>query len=200
VTPGDPQADEALREDATTSLLGLSRGDRVAKDRLFKLLHADLRAQASAYLGRERRDHTLQATALVNEAWMRMIDQHKVEISNKSHFLALASQAMRRILVDHARTKQREKRGGGRQAVALDEALVQGEVKDGLDLVAVDEALTRLKERSKRLAAVVEMRFFGGMTLEEVAAYLEVDRATVVRDWRAARALLSTFLSDEGAG
>ncbi len=195
----DSGAEEALRNNATSSLLGLSRGDRAARDRLFRLLHADLRAQAAAYLRGERPGHTLQATALVNEAWMRMISQEKVEMESKDHFLALAAQAMRRVLVDHARAKQRKKRGGRWQRLELDSGVVAEDKDKGLDVLAADEALVRLKKRSERLASVVEMRFFGGMTIEEVARIQGVDRATVGRDWRAAKALLSAFMKDQNA-
>jgi RNA polymerase sigma factor (TIGR02999 family) len=174
----------------------VSRGVRADKDRLFALLQADLRAQASAYLTGERAGHTLQATALVNEAWMRLIDQDRVEVSGKSHFLALAARAMRRILVDHARTKNRRKRGDGRQAIELDTGLLAASEDERLDLVAVNSALAQLQDQSPRLASMVEMRFFGGMTIEEVAAFHGVGRATIVRDWRVARALLSRFLKE----
>jgi RNA polymerase sigma factor (TIGR02999 family) len=176
--------------------MGLSRGNRADKDRLFALLHSDIHAQASAYLSGERAGHTLQATALVNEAWMRLIDQERVEVSSKNHFMALAAQAMRRVLVDHARARNREKRGGGQRALELDTGLLAASEDERLDLVAVNAALTRLQDQSPRLASMVELRFFGGMTIEDVAAFQEVGRATVVRDWRVARALLSRFLNE----
>lgn len=186
------------RHDATTTLRESVEGDPDAKNKLFALLQQDLRAKAEAFLRSERPGHTLQATAIVNEAWMRLINQDRASIEDEAQFMKLASLAMRRILVDHARAKKSDKRGGGRRKLELDEELPAVEAGESLDLVAVDEALARLKLRSERLASVVEMRFFGGLTLEEVARVRGVDRATVVRDWTAARSLLSEDLKSHG--
>jgi RNA polymerase sigma factor (TIGR02999 family) len=200
VSPDETGGDEPPRDDATTSLQGLSRGDRAARDKLFQLLHSSLRAKAAAFLQGERPGHTLQATGLVNEAWLRMIDQDKVDVKSKGHFMALAAQAMHRILVDHARRRGRGKRVDGHQREPLDENLIADETGQSLDLLAVDEALDRLRGRSERLAALVEMRFFGQMTIDQVAEVQGVDRATIVRDWRVAKALLSSFLKEPEHG
>lgn len=190
-------SDDALREAATSSLLELARGDRGARDRLFALLYDDLRARAAALLRRERPDHTLQTTALVHETYAHLIEQERIDVTSKGHFLALAAQAMRRILIDHARTRARGKRGDGRARVELAEEVEPGVSTDPLFLLSVDEALERLQERSERLARIVELRFFGGCTLEEVADALESSRDKVARDWLAARTLLSRSLAGE---
>jgi RNA polymerase sigma factor (TIGR02999 family) len=144
----------------------------------------------------ERAGHSLQATALVNEAYLRLVDAKRVNWQNRAHFLSVAAQLMRRILVDHARSKSYLKRGGDAERVTLDEASVAG-VGPGRDLVALDDALTELAKTDPRKCRVVELRFFGGLTVEETAAVLDVSVETVMRDWKAARAWLLRAMQPE---
>lgn len=188
------------REQATTSLRRLGSGDRDARNHLFELLYTDLRRQADALLRKERSDHTLQPTALVNEAWLRLIDPDVVEVNDRRHFMALAARAMRRVLVDHARSKSREKRGSGWQRIELGEDVdVSGreQLAQQLDLAAVDRALARLEKQSERMARIVELRFFGGLSREAAADVLGTSRATVARDWRVAKAVLARLIREE---
>lgn len=175
--------------DITRILQRASDGDDSAVNRLMPLVYDELRALAESYLQRERPDHTLQATALVHEAYVRLVRQEDVEWKNRAHFFAVAAQAIRRILVDHARTRQRAKRGGDRQRVRLDEDVALLEERE-LDLLALDEALGRLATLHERQARIVELRFFGGLGLKEVAEILEVSPRTVDGDWSMARAWL----------
>ena len=187
-----------VREDVTQVLEQLKGGDRHAADKLLPMVYDEFRALARHYLAQERANHTLQPTALVHEAYMKLVDQTRVDWQGKSHFFAVAAQAMRRILVDHARSRQREKRGGGRARVILDEAVALSPQKDE-DVLALDEALERLAKLDPRQAKVVELRFFGGLNVEEVAEALGVSKRTVEGDWTFARAWLSRELraSDE---
>ncbi|MFH1418053.1 MAG: sigma-70 family RNA polymerase sigma factor [Planctomycetota bacterium] len=185
------------RTDVTILLKKASDGDDLAVNRLMPLVYDELRALAESCLQRERPDHTLQATALVNEAYLRLIRQEDVEWQSRAHFFAVAAQAIRRILVDHARTHQRAKRGGGRQRVRLDEDLAIRKERD-IDLVALDEAMERLARLNERQARIVELRFFGGLGLKEVAECLGVSPRTVDGDWSMARAWLRRELH-EGA-
>ena len=178
-----------IRADTTMLLKRASDGDESAVNDLMPLVYKELRALAEHYLQGERPDHTLQATALVNEAYIRLIKQEDVEWRSRAHFFAVAAQAIRRILVDHARTHERIKRGGGRQRVRLDEDLAVREERD-LDLVALDEAMERLATLNPRQAQIVEMRFFAGLALKEVAGFLGVSPRTVDGDWSMARAWL----------
>jgi RNA polymerase sigma factor (TIGR02999 family) len=186
------------REDVTQVLEELAKGDRRAADKLLPLVYDEFRALARHYLAQERMNHTLQPTALVHEAYMKLVDQTRVDWQGKSHFFAVAAQAMRRILVDHARSRQREKRGGGRARVVLDEAVALSPQKDE-DVLALDEALEKLARLDARQAKVVELRFFGGLSVEEVAEALGVSKRTVEGDWTFARAWLSRELR-EGEG
>jgi len=172
------------------------RGDTDLDD----LLYGELRALARSFLGRERADHTLQPTALVHEAWIRLSAQDGSRWSDRKHFFAIAAQAMRRILIDHARRKQADKRGGDYQRVTLvTDFTPPMECSDeGVDLLALDEALDQLAKLDARQARVVELRFFAGLTLEEVAEALDVSVRTVAGDWRMARAWLSRALDDGG--
>ena len=175
---------------AVTQLLERwSGGDRAALDELMPLVYDELRRLAGNYLRRERPDHTLQPTALVNEAYMLMVDQRRARWQNRAQFVGVAAQMMRRILVDHARAVQAEKRGGRQFAVSLTEAEGFGESPD-LDLLRVNEALERLAALDPDQARVVELRFFGGLTIEEAAEAMRVSHATVERDWKMARAWL----------
>ena len=182
------------RTDVTTLLEQASSGDESAVRRLMPLVYDELRRLAEFYLRQERDDHTLQATALVHEAYLRLIKQDQVDWQNRAHFFGVAAQSIRRILVDHARHHQRIKRGGDRQRLALDDDVAMDEGR-GLDLIALDDALTSLGSLNKRAAEIVELRFFGGLTREEVAEYLGVSVRTVADDWRYARAWLRRELS-----
>jgi RNA polymerase sigma factor (TIGR02999 family) len=179
----------STRTDVTAILQSASRGDESAVNRLLPLVYNELRALAESLLQQERPEHTLQATALVHEAYVRLIKQEEVEWRGRAHFFAVASQAIRRILVDHARARQTAKRGGGRAKMRLEDE--DGPVREpDVDLVALDEALARLADLHPRQAQVVELRFFGGLTLQEVAQYLGVSPRTVDGDWQVARAWL----------
>jgi RNA polymerase sigma factor (TIGR02999 family) len=173
-------------ETPTELLLAWSRGDAAAFDRLVPLVHHELRRLAWRYMRRERPDHTLQATALVNEVYLRMIAVSRVHWQDRAHFFAIAARVMRQVLVDSARRHRASQRGGTLQQVSLDEALVPSTVRHP-DLLALDEALKRLESVHPRKSEVVELRYFGGMKLEEAATVLGVSRDTVKRDWRFAK-------------
>ena len=166
-------------------------------DELTPLVYQELKRIAGGQLRRERQGHTLQATALVHEAYMKLVDQRDVNWRNRSHFFALAAQAMRRILMDYAKSRGREKRGGGVHKTSLDEALIVAEDRSST-LVAIDEALTRLEELDQRQAKVVELRFFGGLSVEETAEALGISAPTVKREWAMAKAWLYRELSVAG--
>jgi len=173
----------------TELLRAWSQGDESALDRLVPLVYEELHRLASRYMRQERPDHTLQATSLVNEAYLRLIEVNRVEWKDRAHFLAVAAQMMRRILVEFARSRQRQKRGGGAAHVGLDD--VQ-ELPDphGCDLVALSAALSGLATFDARMSQVVELRFFGGLTVAETADVLGVSPETVMRDWKTAKAWL----------
>jgi len=171
---------------ATALLLAWNRGEPEAFDALLPLVYDELRRVAGHYMNRERPDHTLQATALVNEAYLRLIEVKKVQWQNRAHFFAMASRLMRRILVDAARSRDYQKRGGGLAVLSLDDALIVP-CEPGEDLVALDEALTALAAVDARKSQVVEMRFFGGLDIDETAEALRVSRDTVKRDWQVAK-------------
>jgi RNA polymerase sigma factor (TIGR02999 family) len=160
------------------------------------LVHDELRRLAQRQMGRERQGHTLQATALVNEAYIRLIEIDRIEWQNRAHFFAMSARVMRRILVDSARKRGYQKRGGGAQHVTLDEALLVSE-EPGQDLVALDDALQALAAVDPRKSQVVEMRFFGGLSVEETAEALHVSGDTIMRDWRLAKAWLLRELRGE---
>ena len=178
----------------TELLRAWSQGDESARERLIPLLYDELHRLARRYMRQERPDHTLQATALVNEAYLRLIDVNRVEWRNRTHFLALAAQLMRRILVDSARSRHRQKRGGDVVLVALDEAQDVGQQK-GADVVALSDALTALAAIDLRMSQVVELRFFGGLSVNETADILSVSPETVLRDWKTAKVWLLRELS-----
>ena len=182
-----------------TELLSQYRaGRREALDQLVPVVYGELRAIAARYLRGEWAGHTLQPTALVHEAYMRLVDQREVEWQNRAHFFGVAAQLMRRLLVDHARGRNRRKRGGGLLMVPLEENDVAGPAPDdGLDLVALDDALERLAALSPQQARVVELRYFGGLSIEETAEVLGVSTMTVKRGWAMARAWLHRELSGE---
>ena len=183
----------------TELLVAWGDGDQAALEQLTPLVHADLRRLAHKYMSSERPGHTLQTSALVNEAYIRLIDWKNVRWQNRAHFFAVSAQLMRRILVDFARDKQYVKRGGGALRVSLGEAAAYTECRSS-DLVALDEALIALAELDLRKAQVVEMRFFGGLSVEEVAEVLRVSRETVMRDWRLAKVWLLRELDKTGTG
>jgi RNA polymerase sigma factor (TIGR02999 family) len=179
--------------DPTALLLAWGRGDKAALDQLLPLVQEELRRVARRHMRHERRDHTLQASALVNEAYLRLIEVRQVQWQNRVHFIAMASRIMRRVLVDAARAKRNWKRGGGGQKVSLDEALSVPETPVE-DLMAIDAALDSLEAVDARKCKVVEMRFFGGLTLEETAEALHVSVGTIMRDWRLAKSWLAREL------
>jgi RNA polymerase sigma factor (TIGR02999 family) len=174
---------------ATDLLVAWGNGDQSAFDRLVPLVHQELRVLAQRYMRRERADHTLQATALVNEAYIRLIDVNRIQWQNRAHFLAVAAQTMRRILVEFARHRRRQKRGGDAVHVALDSAEDLAPEKRA-DLIALSDALTALATFDPRMGQVVELRFFGGLSVQETADVLSVSPETVMRDWKTAKAWL----------
>ncbi len=176
-------------EDLTQLLVDAGEGSRDAMDRLLPLVYDELHRLAGGLMRRERPDHTLQATALVHEAYLKLVDQTRVQWRNRTHFFAVAAQAIRRILVDHARTHRRIKRGGGGVKVALDDK-VAAFATPVVDVIALDEALTRLAESHPEEARIVEYRFFAGLTTGEAAELLDTTSRTVERRWRFARAWL----------
>ena len=180
----------------TELLVAWGKGDQAALEKLTPLVYNELHRLASRYMGRERRDHTLQTSALVNEAYLRLIDWKSVQWQNRAHFFAVSAQFMRRILVDFARARDYAKRGGGARKVSLDEAALLP-AERGADLVALDEALKELERLDARQSRVVELRFFGGLSHEEVAEVLNVSVGTVRRDWSLARAWLHRQLSSD---
>jgi RNA polymerase sigma-70 factor, ECF subfamily len=178
-----------LNSNVTRLLKDAQSGDESALNKLFPLVYDELRRLASIRMNSERSNHTLQPTALVHEVYMRLIDQHSVDWQNRLHFFGLASEMMRRVLVTHAVAKKTNKRGGEIVHVELDEA-VSFAGENEIDFVELDEALNELEQFAPRQAKVVEMRFFGGLTNEEVAEFLKLDERTIKRDWRTAKAWL----------
>ena len=167
-----------------------SSGKENALDVLIPVVYAELHRQASNYLRRERVGHTLQATALINEAYLKLIDQRDVNWQNRAHFFGIAAQAMRRILVDHARARHRNKRGGDAENLPLEAADFATSGDGSVDLIELDEALTRLALLDERQARIVELRFFSGLNVEETAEALGISKATVKNEWRTAKAWL----------
>jgi RNA polymerase sigma-70 factor (ECF subfamily) len=186
----------AERTDITQVLKRASAGDSSAVNRLLPLIYDELRGLAESYLQREPQALTLQATALVHEAYIRLIRQEEVEWRDRAHFFAAAAQAIRHVLVDYIRTRRRQKRGGGLQRVRLDDELAVSADRD-LDLLALDEVLNQLAQLHPRQAQIVELRFFGGLSPEEIARFLEVSPRTVFGDWRMARTWLWRQLHGE---
>jgi RNA polymerase sigma factor (TIGR02999 family) len=179
----------------TKLLIGLKDGDKAsAAAKLMPLVYDEFRALAARHLRRERADHTLQPTALVHEAYLRLIDQTRVDWQGRTHFFAVGAQAIRRILVDHARQRKRQKRGGAAGRVVLDESVALAPQR-AEEILALDEALEKLGQLDSRQAQVVEMRFFAGMSVDEVAEVLGVSKRTIEGDWTMARAWLMRELS-----
>jgi RNA polymerase sigma-70 factor, ECF subfamily len=183
-------------QDVTKLLTAWSQGNQAALDELTPLVYADLHRRARNYLRHERPDHTLQPTALIHEAYLRMIHESTPEWNDRAHFFAVASRVMRQILVDHARRHQAGKRGGGVVNVSLDEALAPA-TSNNADLMALDEALTKLAEFDERKCRIVEMRYFGGCTVEETAQALGVAGITIMREMRLAEAWLRRSMQGE---
>ncbi len=174
----------------TQMLREWGEGDEKALEELMPLVYNELHRRAASYLRRERMNHTLQATALVNEAYLKLAAQNRVEWKNRDHFFAVAAQAMRRILVDHARARHRQRRGGAAEALPLEEALLAAAEENNVDILALDEALTRLAKVDKRQEKLVELRYFSGLSLEDSARMLGISKATAARDWDFAKAWL----------
>jgi RNA polymerase sigma-70 factor, ECF subfamily len=190
---------EGTQGEVTTLLAEMRNGNRGAESRLMPLVYDELRKLARHYMRSERPDHTLQATALVHEAYLRLIGQREIDWHNRAHFFGVAAQSMRRILVDHARAHLAQKRGKGEQPISLDDACAL-DGGDAGELVALDEALARLATRDPRQSRIVELRFFGGLKEEEVAEVLGVSSRTVKREWRMARAWLYKEIQGQTPG
>ena len=177
------------RQEVTQVLVDWNKGDANAPDRLMPLVYEELRKLARSYLQRERADHTLQATGLVHEAYLRLVDQSSMTWENRAHFFGVAAHVMRRILVDYARSHRAEKRGGDRDKLEFDEALAPSGEK-AVDLIALDDALQDLVAFDPRQSRIVELRFFGGLTNEEIGEVLGISPRTIKREWRLAKAWL----------
>jgi RNA polymerase sigma-70 factor, ECF subfamily len=188
-------ADMGDAHEVTLLLSALSRGDEDAGAKLIPVVYDELRRLAGGYMRRERADHTLQATALVHEAFLKLVEQQSVNWQSRAHFFGVAAQLMRRILIDHARGHLRQKRGGEHKKVSLNDALIFSP-EQSAELIAVDESLQRLAKLDERQARVVELRFFGGLSVEEAAAVLGISAKTVKRDWSVARAWLYADLKE----
>jgi RNA polymerase sigma factor (TIGR02999 family) len=185
---------ESSKPDVTELLLAWSSGDQLAFEKLMPIVYQELRRLAKHYMAQERSGHTLQATALVNEAYMRLSDVNRMRWQNRAHFFAVSAQMMRRILVEYARRRQRHKRGDGAPIVTLDDAVAAVAGKSDADLIALDDALTALNAVNARMSQVVELRFFGGLSVEETAEVLRVSPETVMRDWKSAKTWLIRHL------
>jgi RNA polymerase sigma factor (TIGR02999 family) len=183
--------------DITQLLVDWSNGDKAALNRLMPLVYQELHRLARHYMRREQLGHTLQTTAVIHEAYLRLVDQRQVRWQNRSHFYAICAQAMRRILVDHAKGQGRAKRGGGAAHVSLEEVATLAQDRAAY-LVAVDETLQRLQLLDPRKSQVVELRFFGGLSIEETAEVLKIAPITVTREWNSAKAWLYRELDLEG--
>ena len=184
------------KNEVTQLLLRWSEGDKAALGKLMPLVYRELRRLAGHYMRRERPGHTLQASALVNEAYLRLVDYRRMQWQNRAHFFAVAAQAMRRVLVEHARSRQYAKRGGTAQRISLDDVAVLTD-QQAAELVALDDALTSLEALDARKARIVELRYIGGLSIEETAETLGVSTATVERDWRSAKAWLYRAISQK---
>jgi len=193
-------ADEADRTDVTRLLQEWQEGSAEALERLMPLVYNELHTLAARYLSRERRDHTLQPTALVNEAYLKLAGQREVDWQNRAHFFGIAAQLMRRILVDRARHDGRVKRGRGIPHITLDDAEPAAFSVDPVDVFALDRALSHLEALDPQQGRIVELRFFGGLTIQETAEVLRISAGTVKRDWIVARAWLYRELTGEAAG
>jgi RNA polymerase sigma factor (TIGR02999 family) len=189
--------EHSSRGEVTELLLAWGAGRHSALDQLVPLIYPELRRLAHSYMRGERPDHTLQTAAVINEAYLRLVDCARVQWRDRAHFLAVSAQLMRRVLVDYARSRQYQKRGAGERPVPVDAALDLHRTR-GRELVKLDDALSALAKLHPRKAQVVEMRFFGGLTIEESAEALGVSRDTVIRDWQIARVWLHRALEGRG--
>ena len=180
--------------EVTQLLVAWGNGNQAARDQLMSVVYQELHRLAHYYMKRESPDHTLQTSALVNEAYLRLIDQRDVQWRNRTHFFGIAAQMMRRILVDYARNRHYAKRGGGVRELPLDEAITVSEERSA-EVVMLDEALERLAEVDPRKSQIVELRFFGGLSIDETAEVLSVSPGTVMRDWTLAKAWLRREMS-----
>ncbi len=187
-------------QSVTQLLVEWSHGDQDALERLTPLVYGELRRLARRHLSRERSDHTLQSTALVHEAYLRLVDQRNVQWQNRAHFFGVAAQLIRRILIDHARAKQAGKRGAGACLLSLDEAIDSPAGGRSLDIVALDDALEQLAKIDPRQSRIVELRFFAGLTVQETAEVLSISTPTVNREWNTAKAWLFRELNRRGPG
>jgi RNA polymerase sigma factor (TIGR02999 family) len=183
-------------EEVTQLLVDWSNGNRAALDKLMPLVYGELHRLAHQYMRQERPGHTMQTSGLVNEAYLKLVDQREVHWQNRAHFYGIAAQLMRRILVDHARSRQYVKRGGRTSHVPLDEVLIVSEER-GAEVIALDDALKGLATFDERKSQIVEMRFFGGLSIEETAEVLGVSPGTVMRDWTLAKAWLRREIASE---
>jgi RNA polymerase sigma factor (TIGR02999 family) len=190
---------EADRADITTLLRAWGQGDGSALDRLAPMVYDELQSIAHRQMLREKQGQTLQTTALVNEAYLRLVDVKNVTWQDRAHFYAVSAQMMRRILVDAARARLREKRGGGVQRLSLDEVLDEQAPRDR-ELVAIDDALTELARMDERKSRVIELRFFGGLSVEETAVILKISPQSVMRDWKLAKAWMALQLGGKTGG
>lgn len=182
--------DASQSKEITVCLKAWSDGDCEAADRLMLLVYDEMRRLAASYLRWQRSDHTLQPTALVHEAYMKLIDVSQFDWQDRAHFFAVAAQTMRNILVDHARRVAADKRGGEAQKIALGDAVGFSNERQDVDLLALDEALQKLAQQDEQQSRIIELRFFGGLTVEETAKVLKISPATVKREWATARAWL----------
>jgi len=187
---------QASTHEVTQLLIEWSNGDKAALDKLMPLIHEELRRLARHYMSRERAGHTLQTTALVNEAYVRLVNRKEVHWQNREHFFAIAAQSMRGILVDHARSHAFAKRSGGIRNVTLDEALIVSQER-AAEVVALDDALNQLEQIDPQQGRIVELRFFGGLTIEQTAEALHLSPATIKREWKTAKAWLYHELARE---
>lgn len=190
----------AIPHEITNLLLKWGEGEERALDELISLVYPELRRIARLFMRRENPQHTLQTSALINEAYLRLVDQQAVAWNDRAHFFAVAAQVMRHILIDHARRHRYAKRGGGAQRVDLDSVVVAAADERATEFVALDEALKRLAKIDPRKEKIVELRFFGGLTVEETAEVMKVSEITVKRDWRSARAWLLREIGDGVSG
>lgn len=188
---------ESSTENITQLLIDLTNGNRTAVDDLLPLIYGELRSLAANYLRRERPAHTLQPTALVHEAYLRLVDQTQVNWQNRAHFFGLAAQMMRRILVDHARAHKAGKRGSGEEKVSLDENIDKA-IERSAELISLDDALMELAEVDDLKSRIIELRYFGGLTVEETAEVLGVTPVTINRHWRMAKAWLYGKMKADG--